>query len=350
MEQMHVLLRRQLKKFSGSGEHAPADWASFLAAVNDAYQSAEVDRSLLERAMELSSQELVQANSRMRSISQALPDLALIVGKDGKILECHRPVQTASYRLPEGVVGMSIRDYVGAEIKDSILGTAADVLEKRSIVLVEYSFPGEMISYFEARLVGLSEEQFLVFIRDISARKRAMEALRENEEKFHQLFDMANEAFLLIDADKVVEFNAKTIEVFGYTREQLNGHRPSDFSPPFQPDGQPSGGKARRRRDAAMAGEPQFFEWLHMRADGTTFYADVNLARICLGGAWYLQVIIRDISERKKAEEAQKRLVQDLAQMNKLMTGRELKMIELKKEINELCTELGRPARYSTAP
>jgi PAS domain S-box-containing protein len=56
--------------------------------------------------------------------------------------------------------------------------------------------------------------------------------------------------------------------------------------------------------------------------------------------------IFWDITERKKAEEEQKRLMQDLAETNKIMVGREMRMVELKEEINKLSEELGRPAPY----
>ena len=56
------LLDRQLKRFFGAHFCVPAEWQGFIAAVDSAYAQSEVDRKLTERSMELSSQELIEAN------------------------------------------------------------------------------------------------------------------------------------------------------------------------------------------------------------------------------------------------------------------------------------------------
>lgn len=57
-----------------------------------------------------------------------------------------------------------------------------------------------------------------------------------------------------------------------------------------------------------------------------------------------------EIAERKRAEEELRATNAELAHFNEAMVGRELRMIELKQEINELCTRLGQPPRYGPAP
>lgn len=65
---MHSLLARQIRRaFGKSLDQMPADWIKFLEIVNDAYGEFDRDRALLERSMELSSQELIQANRELRA-------------------------------------------------------------------------------------------------------------------------------------------------------------------------------------------------------------------------------------------------------------------------------------------
>src|SRR5580704_9793226 len=63
----HRLLQRQVQKYIGRDMPIPENWRRLLAAVEDAYGQFETDRKLVERSMELSSNELLEANSMLRS-------------------------------------------------------------------------------------------------------------------------------------------------------------------------------------------------------------------------------------------------------------------------------------------
>jgi PAS domain S-box-containing protein len=149
---------------------------------------------------------------------------------------------------------------------------------------------------------------------DITERKKAEEALRDNELKFHVLFDTADDAILLFTEGSWVDCNPSTLKMFGCTREQFIGAHPLKFSPPKQPDGRSSAELAIERINLAFDGKPQFFEWEHCRADGTPFAAEVKLNRLELNGKLFIQTIVRDVSERKKAEEEIRKLNTELEQ------------------------------------
>ena len=66
----------------------PEEWKGFIEMVNNAYHEFDIDRNMLERSLELSSQELLRANSEMRAIFEAIPDLFFRLDYNGTILDC----------------------------------------------------------------------------------------------------------------------------------------------------------------------------------------------------------------------------------------------------------------------
>jgi PAS domain S-box-containing protein len=154
---------------------------------------------------------------------------------------------------------------------------------------------------------GLYAGGRIEYYYDITERKKAEEALRENENLYRTLFEAAGDAIFIIEVTGegayFTDCNSRVIEMFGCKTEDLIGKSPADFSPPLQPDGRSSVEKVKEVTQAAIE-EPQFFEWSHCRLDGTIFDTEVTLNRIDISGKIHLQAIVRDITERKKAEDA----------------------------------------------
>ena len=149
---------------------------------------------------------------------------------------------------------------------------------------------------------------------DITERRRMEEATLESETKFRTLFDAAGDAMFTLHQGVFVDCNAKGLDLFGVTRDQLIGQSPVLFSPPTQPDGRNSQEKSAELLQRVLAGKPQFFEWKQQRPDGTAVYVDVSLSRFYLRGEPYIQGIARDITLRRQTEARFRRLVDSNAQ------------------------------------
>jgi len=140
------------------------------------------------------------------------------------------------------------------------------------------------------------------------------EALRRSETRFHTLYDSTRDAVMLLDTKGFFDCNPATLTMFGCaTREEFCSKHPADVSPPMQPDGTDSRTQANQRIDTALEKGSNHFEWMHKRVDtGGIFPAEVLLRAMKLDGKPVLQVVVRDITERKQNEAERDKLIQDL--------------------------------------
>lgn len=126
---------------------------------------------------------------------------------------------------------------------------------------------------------------------------------------FKQLFELSPDPTWIIDNNQFVECNDAAIRTLGYlTREEFLNVHPSKLSPPVQPDGEDSYAKAERMMALAKDQGLHRFEWIHTKADGTNFVAEVTLSAIELQDRQVIYCVWRDITERKQMEEEVRQL------------------------------------------
>jgi PAS domain S-box-containing protein len=210
---VHSLLKRQLRRFFGDEFSTPEEWRGFVDAVNEAYHEFDADREMLERALDLSSQELLQANSEMRAVFQAIPDLLFRLDREGVILEYKASVTTDLILSPQELYGKRIQDIFFAHVADKFRDAIRQVHENPSIVSIEYSLvtlAGEQ--FYEARLVPLLENQIIAIIRNITERKRAeienRRLLADLQRRGAQLLtaaEVSKSASTLLDPDELMK-------------------------------------------------------------------------------------------------------------------------------------------------
>jgi len=164
------------------------------------------------------------------------------------------------------------------------------------------------------RLIGFSAT-----LRDVSERRRVEESLRESEEKFRMLFETGNDAVFVHELGSrkrpgpFTQVNAVACSRYGYTREELLRMSPVELD---------VGGMDAAREQAIgtmLATGRCVFEMLHKKKDGTRIPVEVSSRVFTLQGRRQVLSIVRDITERKRAEavlkaseEKFRRLVENL--------------------------------------
>jgi PAS domain S-box-containing protein len=183
-------------------------------------------------------------------------------------------------------------------------------------------------------------------------RAEAAAALRQSEERYRMLFNTLMEGFCIIevifDSDNVpvdyrfLEINPAFEAQTGLKNAQ--GKLMSELAPEQEAHWFEIYGKV------ALTGEPARFE---NEANALNRWFEVYAYRVGRPEDRHVAIIFNDITIRRQAEEKIQRHVEDLQtknreleRINRVMVGRELRMIELKKEINELCERDGLPLRY----
>ncbi|HEX2966598.1 MAG TPA: diguanylate cyclase [Syntrophorhabdaceae bacterium] len=144
------------------------------------------------------------------------------------------------------------------------------------------------------------------FFASAFVQRRTEEKLQESAMRYKTLFEYANDSIFLIKDHTFTDCNSQALRLFKCSREQIIGCSLNEFSPQIQPDGRDSEEKLTEKANAALTGKPQFFEWRQRAADGGCFDADVSLNRIELGDEILLQAIVRDVTIRKRWEQAMK--------------------------------------------
>lgn len=168
--------------------------------------------------------------------------------------------------------------------------------------------------------------------KKIAKPEETKKLLMENEPKYHTLVESANDAIFIVKEYFFIDCNTKTLEIFGLNKAKaIIGKAPYEFSPERQPDGRLSKEKAMEGMDAALQGTPQFFEWKHMKLDGTLFDTEVSLNRLPPPHETSLIAIVRDITERKRVEDDLRRLNERLVEehrQRKLLSKRLIQSLE----------------------
>lgn len=145
--------------------------------------------------------------------------------------------------------------------------------------------------------------------REIIERKRMEETLRRSEAKFRLMFNSANDAMFILNLQgQFLEVNQVTCDRLQYTRDELLQMTVKDLDPPE------FAARVGERIRQTLEDGYAVFETAHIRRDGVVIPVEVSARAIDYESEPAILSVVRDITERKQAENRIKRLNDDLKQ------------------------------------
>ena len=282
--------------------------------------SVGINRDITERKKAIAT--LKKSEEKYHNLIE-LANAGIIVAENDKITKVNRKAEEIYGYSKEELLGQSPRiltpdKYRGKhrEVLNEIMksGKAKKTIFEEegmkkdgSLIPIEISFS----------LILEKENMIIAVVRDITERKKAEEALKKSEEKYHSLIENANDAIISTNEDGIIiSFNKKAEKMFGYVGDELMGVSITLLSPPSNRDQQRKlFEEFKSTKNLYIIGRTM--EGKGLKKDGQEFPFEGSVCVLEIDEEHIITVIIRDITERKKAEEERKRLLDELKDKNK---------------------------------
>ena len=193
---------------------------------------------------------------------------------------------------------------------------------------------------------------------DRTEQKRAEEIVKNSEQRLGQIIDFLPDPTWVIDSEsRVVSWNQAMENLTGIAAADMVGKGNYEYALPFYGERRPilidlvrewNPEFEKKYASIKKAGEKLVSESHHpdMGDGGLHLAGTASLIYDAAGEVVGAIESVRDITERKHMEAELRRNLEELERFNKLAVGRELKMIQLKEEINELLGQLNQDERY----
>lgn len=290
-----------------------------LAVVHDLTHKKQAEEALRE------------SEKRFRDLFENSPDAIFVEDQDGNVLDANPAACRLHGMNRQTLVGKNVLELVPPDQGEQVARDFPKVVDGKLEHVEGYSWTDDgravPIEIRVSRFRYAGKPALLLHVRDVTARKRAEEELRESEERFKVIFENATDGILLADA-VTKDFHAgnrKMCQMLACSLDELKVLGVSDVHPkedlPYVMDQF----EKQRRKEITLARDIPV-----KRRDGTVFYADINSAPVTLGAKTYLMGVFRDITDRKRAEEE---LRKHREQLEELVTERTAQLTEANEEL-----------------
>jgi PAS domain S-box-containing protein len=264
-------------------------------------------------------EQLLNAAQQWRTTFDGISDMVCLLDPEGKILRCNNAMA--------GLLKKPFREIIGRPHWEIVYGTTAPIQECPVMRMRETHRRQTAILPINDRWFNITVDPLLDeagsligavhIMSDITEHKRAEEALRRSEEKYRTILENIEEGYYEVDiTGNFTFFNDSICRIWGYPKEELIGMNNRQYT-----DQENAKKLFQTFNKVYTTGEPaRGFGWEIIRKDGTKRYieASVSLQKDSSDKPIGFRGIIRDITERKRAEEERLALQEQLRQSQKM--------------------------------
>ena len=281
------------------------------------------DRKRAEEALRASENDL-------RKILDSIPGLVYVLNPSGQIELSNRQLLEYFGKTVDELNAWATNDAVHPDDLPRVIADFAQSMITGVPLDIElrYRRADGVYRWFQGRILPVRDTdgriaRWYCLISDIDDRKRAEDELRRSEARKAAILDSALDCIVTIDHEgRITEFNPAAERTFGYRRDEVVGKQLADVIIPPSLREKHRLGFARylATGEARMLGKR--IELTAIRADGSEFPVELAITRIPLDGPPSFTGYLRDITERKRAEEELRRSEAFLAEGQRLsLTG-----------------------------
>lgn len=332
-------------------------------------------RQTLQLAHEMTS-DLRNSEARASALIEYAPDTIIVIDQTGLIQACNPAGEQLSGWRAEELIGKNVNLLIPSPHHEAHDGYLAHYLATGQTHIIGEGRDVEM-RHKDGRLIPIhlrvgvqrmkdGQYRFIGFLRDLTERIKADALIKDRQLLFRSVIDASVDGFWIADqTGRLLEVNDGYCQHSGYSRDELLCMNIRDI------EVTESSADTEQRMARICQNGYELFETMHRAKDGHCWPVEVSVSYTDKTREPRLLAFLRDITDRKKQQEqlnnnnieleklvevrteALMRHAEELRTQyeflensNRIMVGRELDMIRLKQQVNQLAEQLGESARY----